>query len=287
MRICTEDLTHIYMPDSPFAVSAIEGITVNIEAGSFAAVIGPSGSGKSTLIQHLNGLLKPTAGRVVIDGQVVGENKVELIALRRRIGLVFQMPEQQFFAESVFDEVAFAPRNLGFKPKQVDELVYQALDLVSLDWKTFARRSPFQLSSGQKRLAAIAAILVQQPEALILDEPAAGLDPEGRRNLYLLLSRLNQEKGLTIVVVTHRLDDLCALADHYLLLSGGRLVMHGPPEELFSQDQKLRRLGLDLPPVTRFMHLLAEKGAPVKRTVYTMEQACREINCWLKKETGS
>jgi len=282
MHIRTENLTHIYMAGTPFAVTAIRDITINVNPGSFTAIIGPSGSGKSTLLQHLNGLLKATTGRVMINGLVVGEDKNELLSLRRRIGLVFQMPEEQFFAESVFAEVAYAPRNQELQQQQVQERVHYALKQVKLDYNAIIERSPFQLSSGQKRLVAIASVLALQPEALILDEPAAGLDPAGCQLLYSLLSNLNREKGLTIMVVTHHLENVAALADNYLVLSGGQLVMQGPPEKIFNQGQQLQRLGLDLPPVTRLMQLLAERGAPVKGTVFSLEQACQEINGWLR-----
>lgn len=283
MHIRTEDLTHTYMPGTPFAATALKGVTVHIERGSFTAVIGPSGSGKSTLIQHLNGLLKPTAGRVIVNGRVAGEVKSELLDLRRRVGLVFQMPEQQFFAETVFDEVAFAPRSLGLEQTQVEVRVKQALEQTGLDWETVRHRSPFHLSSGQKRLAAIAAVLALQPEVLILDEPTAGLDPGGRRHLYSLLTRLNREEGLTVLVVTHHLEHIAALADHCLVLGGGRLVMAGRPEEIFSRGEELHRLGLALPPVTALMHSLVERGAPVNGAVFSLEQARREINAWRRQ----
>ncbi len=287
MHIRTENLTHTYMPGTPFAAAALKGVTVSIERGSFSAVIGPSGSGKSTFIQHLNGLLKPTAGRVIVNGEVVGENKSELLDVRRRVGMVFQMPEQQFFAETVFDEVAFAPRSLGLDPGQVEARVKQALQQTGLDWEAVGYRSPFHLSSGQKRLAAIAAVLALQPEALILDEPTAGLDPGGRRNLYSLLTRLNRKEGLTIVVVTHHLEHIAALADHCLVLSGGRLIMAGPPGEIFARGEELHRLGLALPPVTALMHSLIARGAPVNGAVFSLEQARVEINAWRRRVTES
>ncbi len=280
MRLGTENLTYIYMPGTPFATAALKGVTIDIEPGSFNALLGPSGSGKSTLIQHLNGLLKPTSGRVLVDGRPLGNDRAELLALRRQVGLVFQMPEQQFFAESVFDEIAFAPRNLGLNEEQVKERVQWSLELVGLEGKNLQKRSPFHLSSGQKRLVAIASVLALQPKVLILDEPTAGLDPGGRRHLFSLLSRLNRREKLTVLIVTHHPEDVAALADQCLVLSGGRLALAGTPEEVFSQGEELQRLGLALPPVTCLMNELNAQGAPVPGAVFSLEQARRAINNW-------
>ncbi|MFU8795574.1 MAG: ATP-binding cassette domain-containing protein, partial [Dethiobacteria bacterium] len=191
MSIRTEKLTHIYMPGTPFAAEALNEVTFEIKKGRVALLIGPSGSGKSTLIQHLNGLLKPTSGQVYFDDQSIQSSKAELLRLRRKIGLVFQMPEEQFFSETVFDEVAFAPRNLGLTDESLAESVYNALNRVGLNAEEFKDRHPFNLSSGQKRLVAIAAVLSIKPEVLILDEPTAGLDPAGRQKLFNLLADLN------------------------------------------------------------------------------------------------
>jgi energy-coupling factor transport system ATP-binding protein len=203
------------------------------------------------------------------------------------VGLVFQMPEEQFFAETVFDEVAFAPRSLGLDPVQVEERVKKVLKQAGLDWDAVRQRSPFHLSSGQKRLTAIAAVLALQPEALILDEPTAGLDPSGRRQLFSLLTRLNREEGLTILVVTHHLEYIAALADQFLVLGSGRLIMAGSPEEIFERGEDLQRLGLTLPPVTALMHSLIESGAPVKGAVFSLEQARLEINAWRRQVSES
>lgn len=283
MRIRVENLTYVYMSGTPFAMTALKNVTASIKPGSFTVVIGPSGSGKSTFIQHLNGLLKPTVGQVLIDGRLLGGDKIALLELRRRVGLVFQMPEQLFFAETVFDEVAFAPRNLGLNQKQVEYRVHQALDLVGLDRDAVMERSPFQLSSGQKRLAAIAAVLALKPEMLILDEPTAGLDSGGCRRLFSLLARLNRQDGVAVMVVTHQLEHVAAVADHCLVFSGGRLVMNGTPKEIFAQGNDLDQLGLPLPAVTGFMHDLADRGVPVKRAVFSLRQARREIIAWRRR----
>lgn len=283
MFICTERLTYTYMPGTPFAAEALQDVDLEIKRGAFTAVIGPSGSGKSTLIQHLNGLLRPTAGKVIVDGRTVGGDRKGLLSLRRRIGLVFQMPEEQFFAETVFDEVSFAPRNLGLAPGAVEARVAQAVEQVGLDFHALKDRSPFHLSAGQKRLAAIAAVLALRPEALILDEPTAGLDQAGQQNLYGLLKKLNREAGLTVVVVTHHLERVASLADTFVVLNRGRLVMTGPPEAVFARGEELRRIGLDLPPVTGIMLDLAAAGLPVRTAVFSLEEARREINTIRKR----
>lgn len=283
MLICTEKLSHTYMPGTPFAVEALRGVDLSIVRGSFTVLLGPSGSGKSTLLQHFNGLLRPTAGRVLLDGQPLGYGRRELRQLRRRIGLVFQEPESQFFGETLFDEVAFAPCNFGLPPALVEERVEQALQQVGLDDPTLKERSPFQLSAGQQRLAAIAAVLAMQPEAMIFDEPTSGLDQAGQQKLFDLLQRLNRTAGLTVVVVTHRLEQVASLADYFLILDRGRLILEGPPGEIFLRVEELRRCGLALPPVMELMGDLVAAGFPFSTALYSLEEARREINAWRKR----
>ncbi len=278
MFIGTEKLTHIYMPGTPFANQALKEVTFELSRGEFALVIGPSGSGKSTLIQHLNGLLRPSSGKVFFEGRAIGSDKAELLALRKRVGLVFQMPEEQFFSETVYDEIAFAPRNLGFEENIVQTMVEEALDEVGLDTTVLPKRHPFQLSSGQKRLVALASVLSSKPEVFILDEPTAGLDPSGRSNLYGLLKRLNRENGLTVLICTHHLDEAAALTDTVLVLQGGRLVLKGPAEKIFSHREQLYQLGLGLPAVTEIMYGLSEQGMKVRTNIYSLEGARQEIN---------
>ncbi len=279
MFIRAEKLTHTYMPGTPFAAEALEDVTFNLKKGRVALLIGPSGSGKSTLIQHLNGLLKPSSGQVYFDDQPVGgNNKSNLLKLRRRVGLVFQMPEEQFFCETVYDEVAFAPRNLGLADQALQSRVEEALVKVGLVPADFIDRHPFHLSSGQKRLVAIAAVLSLKPEVLVLDEPTAGLDPAGRRSLFDLLATLNKDDQMTILISTHHFDEAVVLADQVLVLRRGKLIMDGTRDEIFSRRLELERLGLALPAVTEIIHDLAEAGLPVTKNVYTIEEARREIN---------
>jgi energy-coupling factor transport system ATP-binding protein len=265
------------MPKTPFAAEALHDITFSLERGSFTLLIGPSGSGKTTLIQHLNGLLKPTAGEVYFDGDRLGAKRTSLLALRRRIGLVFQMPEDQFFSETVYDEVAFAPRNLGFDEDKVEEKVIAAIKRVGLEQADLLTRHPFQLSAGQKRLVAFAAVLSVEPEVLILDEPAAGLDPIGKQKLFTLLTRLNQNEQLTVLVSTHHLDEIAALAENVLVLNRGRLIMFGKTEEVLTRRDELRALGLALPQVTEIMFELAAGGLPVSSNCYSLAAARDEL----------
>lgn len=280
MFIGTDKLTHTYMPGTPFATEALHDVSFSLQQGEFALVIGPSGSGKSTFIQHLNGLLRPTSGRVFFEGRDIGFDKRQLLLLRRRIGLVFQMPEEQFFSETVYDEVAFAPRNQGLAEKAVETRVSEALSKVGLNHKEIGDRHPFQLSSGQKRLVAIAAVLSLKPEVLILDEPTVALDPSARTDLFKLLADQNQQEGLTIIISTHHLDESAALASSLLVLKQGRLVMAGPAAEILPRRKQLNDLGLALPPVTEIMYGLAAGGLPVSTAAYTLQEARREIlNC--------
>lgn len=285
MFIRTEKLTHTYMPGTPFAAQAIKDVTINIEKGRVALLIGPSGSGKSTLIQHFNSLLKPTAGQVYFEEHLVGGgSKAELLALRRRIGLVFQMPEEQFFSENVFDEIAFAPRNLGVAESDLPVRVAEALERVGLEADKYSDRHPFHLSSGQKRLIAIAAVLSLRPEVLILDEPTAGLDPAGRKNLFNLLTCLNRDDNLTILICTHHFDEAAALADQVVVLSRGCVAMNGSRDEVFSRREELEALGLSLPSVTAIMHDLAAAGKPVRKDIFTLDDALQELK--IMKEKG-
>lgn len=283
MFIGTEELTYTYMPGTPFASEALRDVSFSLKKGEFALLIGPSGSGKSTLIQHLNGLLKPTSGRVIFEGSEIGSDKKKLLLLRRRIGLVFQMPEEQFFSETVFDEVAFAPRNLGLEEEHVNDRVNDALEKVGLPAGRIRDRHPFHISAGQKRLVALAAVLSLRPEVLILDEPTAGLDAAGRKNLYDLLAVLNRSDGLTVIIATHHLEEAAALAEKVLVLQEGRLVLNGSADRVFAERERLESLGLALPPITEIMHELSGRGLPVKTAVYTLAGARAEINRLIRR----
>lgn len=278
MFIGTKKLTHTYMPGTPYAAEALKEINFSVTRGEFVVIIGHSGSGKSTLIQHLNGLLKPTTGQVIFDGRAIGSDKKELLDLRKRVGLVFQMPEEQFFSETVFDEVAFAPRNQGLSEEKVDVRVEEALAQVGLKVSELRERHPFQLSAGQKRLVAIAATLSLKPEVIILDEPTAGLDMLGRRNLFKLLVSMNHYEKLTVIISTHHLNEAAAPATSVFVLQDGRLAMSGPADDIFSRREQLHELGLRLPPVADIMYGLAQQSISVNTAIFTLDQARQEIN---------
>ena len=277
MRIEVKGLTHIYSEGMPFETVALEDVSFTLQPGSFAGLIGHTGSGKSTLIQHLNGLLRPVEGAVIADGVDIAEKSDAARALRRRIGLVFQYPEYQLFEETVLRDVCFGPKNLGFSQEECETRALHALSLVGLDGEAFRDRSPFGLSGGEKRRVAIAGVLAMEPDVLILDEPTAGLDPAGHRAVLDMVQEIKRERDLTILLVTHNMDDVARLADRVLVMEKGRLVMEGTPGEIFSKEQELHRLGLSLPQATRLMKRLEEKGCPVQTNVLTFEEAEEQI----------
>ncbi len=283
MLIETEELTYIYSPGTPWQCKALEGVSISWKPGDFAIIAGPSGSGKSTLIQHLNGLLIPSSGRVKVDGEELGSNRQTLKSIRRRLGLVFQIPEQQFFAETVFDEVGFAPRSFGLSPRQIARQVEISLGLVGLDYHQFRGCSPFNLSSGQQRLVALASVLALEPEVLVLDEPAAGLDSGGRKHLAGLLSKLHRQGGRTVILVTHRLEDFIGLADEILFLDGGRVVISGKVEEVLGDPVLGQRYPLFLPPVTDIMRRLSLENPGVDTQIYDLQSARKEIISWWRR----
>ncbi len=283
MFIETEELIHIYSPGTSWECTALKGITLSWNPGSFVLVAGPSGSGKSTLIQHFNGLLKPSSGRVVINGQLLGSDKQELNRIRRCLGMVFQIPEQQFFSETVFNEVAFAPKNSGLTPMQIARRVKNSLELVGLDYNQVRKRSPFSLSAGQQRLVAIASVLALNPRVLVLDEPAAGLDSGGRQHLAELLGQLHRLKGMTVIVVTHRLEDFIAFANQILFLDQGRVISSGSVEQVLNDRELWRHYDFYLPPITDIMRRLAFSGAEVSTAVFELQAARREIISWWRR----
>ncbi len=277
MYIGTEKLTYTYMYNTPYAVRAITDVTFEIVKGDFAIVVGSSGSGKSTLIQHLNGLLKPTTGKVYFDNRQIGSNKAELIDIRKQIGIVFQLAEEHFFCETVFDEVAFAPRNMGFNEELISRMVYEALELVNLEPEKFSGRHPFHLSAGQKRLVAIAAAISVKPEVLILDEPTASLDYSAIKNLFDIICKFNNRLGMTIIIATHHFEDVASLANSVIVLKDGKMFLQGSADKVFSNKQVMEEAGLSLPAVTGFMHELLAKNIPVNTSVLTLDDARKEI----------
>ena len=270
-----KDLVHIYSAGTPFEHVALENISFSVERGEFIGVIGHTGSGKSTLMQHLNGLLKPTSGAVLLDGKDIWSDKAFTRQARFRVGLVFQYPEYQLFEETVYKDIAFGPRNMGLSQQEIDRRVREAAEAVGITEEQL-QVSPFDLSGGQKRRVAIAGVIAMEPEVLILDEPTAGLDPEGREDILANIDRYRKRKNATIMMVSHSMNDVARLASRLLVMSGAHLAMDGTPSEVFSHAQQLLDMGLDIPEITRVFLKLREMGLPVKQ-VYTMEQAVREL----------
>ena len=270
-------LEYWYMRGTPMEVQALKGVNFDVYQGEVVAILGHTGSGKSTLIQHLNGLLRPHKGHVRVLEYDLTDPNVDIKTLRRRVGLVFQFPEAQLFEKYVGDDVAFGPRQLGLSREEVRERVREAMNAVGLDFETYKDRFTFSLSGGEKRRAALAGVLALRPEILVLDEPTAGLDPEGRRLILDLIQRLKEAWNLTLILVTHDMDTVAEMADRCFVLSEGRTVLSGSPREVFSQPEILRELALDLPHPTDVAHRLATAGVPVRRDVLTLTEAEQAI----------
>ncbi len=277
MLIEARNLAHVYMPGTPFEVEALKGVTVGIERGEFIGIIGETGSGKSTLVQHFNGLLKPTSGEILVDGKNIWSGETDLRRLRSRIALLFQYPEHQLFEETVFKDVAFGPRNLGLEGEELERRVRRSLEMVELDYDAFKDRSPFNLSGGEKRRAAMAGIMAMQPEVIILDEPTAGMDPAGRSSFLELIEKMHQEEKLTVVLVTHNMEEVARLAQKLFVFSGGQLVLQGTPAEVFSSAETIKKVGLDIPPLTELLQRLQKKGRVIRTDLFTVEEVGREI----------
>ncbi len=284
MPIQVEHLTHTYMTDSPFAATALEDVSLTIEDGELVGILGHTGSGKTTLVQHLNGLLKPTSGKVVVDGLDITEKGVSLLEVRRRVGLVFQYPEYQLFEETVARDVAFGPKNLGLSEQEVDERVRYALQEVGLVYEEIAERSPFELSGGQMRRVAIAGVLAMRPGTLILDEPTAGLDPAGRRSILGMIRELHAAGGLTVVMVSHNMDDISSLATRLVVMSRGRMVLTGTPREVFQHRELLESIGLGIPQAAELTQRLIAEGYPLPADLYTPAEVAEALLKLPRKE---
>ena len=270
-----KNLTHGYSVGTPFEHTALEDVSFSIDRGEFIGVIGHTGSGKSTLMQHLNGLLKPTSGSVLLDGKDMWSDKAFTRECRFRVGLVFQYPEYQLFEETVYKDIAFGPKNMGLSADEIDRRVREAAGFVGITQQQL-EASPFDLSGGQKRRVAIAGVIAMEPEILILDEPTAGLDPAGREEILSNIEAYRQAKHATVMMVSHSMNDVARMADRLLVLCGSRLVMDGTPAEVFRNAQQLLDMGLDIPELSRLFLQLKTLGLPVE-PVYTMEQAVAQL----------
>ena len=265
------NLTHTYSAGTPFEHKAIDNMNFSVQRGEFIGIIGHTGSGKSTLMQHLNGLLKPTSGQVLLDGVDIHHDKKFTRQARFRVGLVFQYPEYQLFEETVYKDIAFGPKNMGLKEEEIDRRVREAAKLVGLREDQLSV-SPFDLSGGQKRRVAIAGVIAMEPEVLILDEPTAGLDPASRAGILENIETYRRTKNATIMMVSHSMNDVARLTERLLVLSGSKIAMDGPPAEIFTRAEELLEMGLDIPDVTRVFLRLKQMGLPVE-PVYTIDQA--------------
>lgn len=277
MSIKVENLTYKYMSGTPFEKTAIDGVSFEIKDGEFIGLIGHTGSGKSTLIQQLNGLSKPTSGNIYIDGECITEKGVELRKIRQKVGLVFQYPEHQLFEETIYKDVAFGPTNLGLSAEEVDGRVRRALEVVGIDIEKCRDKSPFELSGGQRRRVAIAGVLAMEPKILILDEPTAGLDPRGRDEILSQIKRLHEEYKITIILVSHSMEDVAKLVDRLIVMYRGKNILMGSPREVFREVETLEKIGLGVPQVTYLARRLREKGYNIREDIITVEEAKQEL----------
>lgn len=277
MPIILEGVYHTYQPNTPYETHALKDINLQINEGDFIGLIGHTGSGKSTLIQHFNGLLKPTAGRVEVDGIDLSAKGTKLKEVRQKVGLVFQYPEHQLFEETVYADIAFGPKNLGLPEDKVAKRVRKAMEMVALDYETYKDASPFVLSGGEKRRVAIAGVLAMEPKYLVLDEPTAGLDPRGRDEILAQVVRLHREEGLTVVLVSHSMDDVARFASRLIVMHNSQMIYNAVPQQVFTRYEELQEVGLDIPTVTKLMIKLREKGWDVRTDILTIEEAKAEI----------
>lgn len=272
----TENLTHYYENGMAGAVAAIENINVKFEKGEIVGIIGHTGSGKSTLLQHLNGLLKPDSGRVLLDGEDINKDKRTLRAARFKVGLCFQYPEYQLFEETVYKDISFGPKNMGLDGDETDRRVRRAAEFVGLS-EEHLKKSPFDLSGGEKRRAAIAGVMAMEPEVLILDEPTAGLDPRGREIILSLVRTYREQTGSTVILVSHSMEDVAKTADKVLVLNRSRVAMFGTVPEVYSRTDELEEMGLSVPQITKIFRALHDRGFDVSPSVFTVSQGADEL----------
>lgn len=278
MSIILENVTYTYMAKTPYEKKAIKNINIEIKRGEFVGIIGHTGSGKSTLLQHLNGLLKPTTGIVSVEGQDLSLKGEAAQRAKRSVGMVFQYPEHQLFEETVYDDIAFGPRNIGIEETEVAVRVKKAMEFVGLDYELFAKRTPFQLSGGQMRRVAIAGVIALEPAYLILDEPSAGLDPRGRDEIFAQIIKLYNSTGITVVLVSHNMEDVARMAKRLIVMNDGQISLDGSPIDIFRDCQiQLKEAGVDVPPLTVLMNKFKQRGLAVNHTVVAMDDAIDSV----------
>ena len=281
MSIKINHLTHVYNEGTAMAKTALDDVSLEIKSGEFVGLIGHTGSGKSTLIQHLNGLLKPSGGEILLNDENIHDDKTKLKFVRQRVGLVFQYPEHQLFEMTVYKDVAYGPTNLGLSQEEIDERVVSALETVGIE-KSIYEKSPFELSGGQKRRVAIAGILAMKPEVLVLDEPTAGLDPRGRDEILNAVKEMHKLLNITVILVSHSMEDVANLVDRIIVMHNANVVLTGTPKEVFSRTEYLESIGLGAPQVSYVMHRLKEKGFDVPLDVYNLCKAEEVLSNLLK-----
>ena len=286
MSIILDHVNYVYGADTPLAVHALNDVCLKIPDGQFIGIIGHTGSGKSTLMQHMNGLIRATGGHIYFNGEDIYDKDYDMKKLRSKVGLVFQYPEHQLFEIDVFSDVCFGPKNLGLDKKEVELRAYDALKKVGLPDELFYQ-SPFELSGGQKRRVAIAGVLAMKPEVLILDEPTAGLDPKGRDDILGLVARLHAEQGMTVILVSHSMEDVARYVSRLVVMNHGEKVFDGTPREVFRHYKELEAMGLAAPQITYVVHALRERGIPVDEDITTVEEARDAILALWKKAKGT
>ena len=272
----TQNLIYVYGEGTPFRITALDNVSIDISKGEFVAIIGHTGSGKSTLVQHLNGLLKPTDGKIFLDGKDIHQSKSTLFDTRFRVGLCFQYPEYQLFEETVYKDIAFGPTNMGLSKAEIDERVRNAAKYVGIPDEMLSK-SPFDLSGGEKRRVAIAGVISMEPEILILDEPTSGLDPMGREQILDLIKNYREQTGKTVIIVSHSMDDVARFATKVIVMNSSKVEMSGTVDEVFEKASRLREIGLSVPQITEIFIKLREKGYPVSEKIYTVEQGYLEL----------
>ena len=278
MSITIKNLNYIYSANTPFEKAALRNVSLSIEDGEFLGIIGHTGSGKSTLIQHMNGLIKATSGEISVNGISITRQSTDLERLRQEVGLVFQYPEHQLFELTVAKDIAFGPKNLGLSEEEIEKRVREAMTLVGLP-DSYRDKSPFELSGGQKRRVAIAGVLAMNPKILILDEPTAGLDPRGRDDILGQIRQLHQKTGITIILVSHSMEDIAKYVKRVITMDNGKVVLDGTPHQVFAQREKLLKLGLSVPQITELAFALRKKGFDIPETIITIEEALP----WIRK----
>lgn len=276
------NLTHIYSEGLPFEKKAVDDISLKVEENEFIGLIGHTGSGKSTFIQHLNGLLKPSSGEIIIDGTRVDKSGANLTDLRKKVGLVFQYPEYQLFEETIERDIAFGPKNLDISEEEVQERVKSSMESVGLDYETYKDKSPFELSGGLKRRVAIAGVLAMEPKVLILDEPTAGLDPRGRDEILSEIKSIHEKRKMTVILVSHSMEDVAKIAERIVVLDKGKVFLDGEPRDIFREEDKLLGVGLGIPQITSLMRTLKKKGLDINEDAITVEEARESLKNYLR-----